>query len=105
MEPSGEVAFEAAQRAFCGLAFGLFAGEVFTGGGVVLRAGDRDDVQRVVELAVPSAVEAMLLALARGAFDRRGAALQREARVGVKPFGSGGSADQDRGGERPAAGL
>jgi hypothetical protein len=47
----------------------------------VAGAGDRDDVQRVVELAVPAAVEPVLLALARGARDRRGAGPRREARV------------------------
>ena len=60
MEASSECAFEAAQRAFGGFAFGLFAGEVFAGGGVVLGAGDRDDVQRVVELSVAAAVESVL---------------------------------------------
>ncbi len=41
---AGEVAFEAAQRAFLGLAFGFFAREVGLGGWVVSGAGDRDDV-------------------------------------------------------------
>jgi hypothetical protein len=41
----------------------LFAGEVLLGRGVVVGAGDRDDVQRVVELAVAAAVEAILRAL------------------------------------------
>ncbi len=64
VEASGEVAFEAAQRALLGFALALFAGEVLLGGGVVVGAGDRDDVQRVVELAVPAAVESILGALA-----------------------------------------
>ena len=64
VEASREVAFEAAQRSLLGFAFGLFAGKVLAGGGVVLGAGDRDDVQRVVELAVAAAVEPVLLALA-----------------------------------------
>jgi hypothetical protein len=68
-----------------------------------LCAGDRDDVQRVVELAVPAAVEAMLGALPGGARDRRGPGLQPEARVGPEPFVAGGVADQDGGGHRPAA--
>ena len=46
------------------LPLGLLAGEVFLGGGVVLRAGDRDDVQRVVELPVAAAVEPVLGAFA-----------------------------------------
>jgi hypothetical protein len=46
------VAIETAQR-LGGLAFGFLAREVFLGGGVVLGAGDGDDVQGVLELAVP----------------------------------------------------
>ena len=64
VEASGEVAFETSQRPFRGFAFGLFAGEVGARRGVVAGAGDRDDVQRVVELAVPAAVESILGALA-----------------------------------------
>jgi hypothetical protein len=66
-----------------------------------LGAGDRDDVQRVVELAVPAAVEAVLGALARGAGDRRGPGLQREARFRAEALVSGGVVDQDRRGQRP----
>ena len=62
VEASGEVAFEAADRAFAGLAFGLFASEVGLGLGVVARAGDGDDVQRVVELAIAAAIEAVAVA-------------------------------------------
>ena len=40
------------------------ASEVLLGGGVVLRAGDRDDVQCVVELPVAAAVESVLGAFA-----------------------------------------
>src|SRR5450755_4013590 len=70
---AGEVALEAAQRSLVGLALGLFACEVFLRGGVVLGAGDRDRVQRPVELAVPAAVEAVLGSLPGGAWDRGGA--------------------------------
>ena len=73
--------------------------------GSVLGSGDRDDVQRAVELAVAAAVEPVLRGVGRGAPDRRGAGLQREARVGREPFGAGGAADQDRRGQRAAAGL
>ncbi len=64
MKASGEVSFEASQRALGGLSFGSFAGEVVAGFGVVLGAGDRDDVQRVVELSVATTVESVLVALA-----------------------------------------
>ena len=63
VEAAGEVALEAAERALAGLAFGFFASEVLLGRWVVLGAGDRDDVQRVVELAVPATVESVFGAL------------------------------------------
>ena len=62
VEAACEVSFEAAERAFGGFAFGVLAGEVGAGCGVVAGAGDRDDVQGVVELAVAAAVEPVLLA-------------------------------------------
>jgi hypothetical protein len=64
VKAAGEVSFEAPQCAFGRLSFGSFAGEVLAGLGVVLGAGDRDDVQRVVELAVSASVQAVLVALA-----------------------------------------
>ena len=63
VEVAREVALEGSQRSLLGLALGLFASEVLLGGGVALRAGDRDDVQRVVELSVSAAVQPMLGAL------------------------------------------
>src|SRR5450755_2807773 len=63
VKASGEVAFEAAQRALFGFALALFAREVLLGRWIVVRAGDRDDVQCVVELAIPAAVESILGAL------------------------------------------
>src|SRR3712207_1873983 len=105
VEAPGECAFEAAQRALGGFAFGLLAGEVLLCGRVVAGAADRDDVQRMVELAVAAAVEPVLLALARGARDRRCARLHGEARVGAEALSAGGAADQDRRCQRAAAGL
>ena len=64
VEAAREVAFEAAERSLPGLALGLLAGQVGLGGRVVAGAGDGDDVQRVVELAVAAAVEPVALALA-----------------------------------------
>ena len=64
VEAPREVAFEAAERSLLGLAFGFLAREVGLRGGVALGARDRDDVQRVVELAVAAAVEPVPLALA-----------------------------------------
>ena len=45
-----------ADRFAFAFAFGLFADEVGLGRRVVAGAGDRDDVQRVVELAITAAV-------------------------------------------------
>jgi hypothetical protein len=64
MEAAREVPLEAAERCLVGLAFGFLALEVGLGGGVVAGAGDRDDVQRVVELAIAAAVEPVAVALA-----------------------------------------
>jgi hypothetical protein len=70
-----------------------------------LGASDRDDVQRVVELAIPAAVEAVLGALPGGAWDRRGPGQQREARILAEALDAGGVADQDRRGQRAAPKL
>ena len=75
VEASGELSFEASESTLGRLAFGSFAGQVLAGFGVVLGAGDRDDVQRVVELPITATVEPMLVALTRGALDRRGTGL------------------------------
>jgi hypothetical protein len=64
MEAAREVPLEAAERSLVGLAFRLFALEVGLGGGVVSGAGNRDDVERVVELAIAAAVEPVAVALA-----------------------------------------
>ena len=64
VEAACEVSLEQAQRALLRLALGLLAGEVLLGGGVALRAGDGDDVQRVVQLPVAAAVEPVLGAFA-----------------------------------------
>ena len=64
VEAAGEVTLEAPQRALLGLALGFLAREVGLGGGVIPGAGDRDDVQRPVELAVSAAVQPELVALA-----------------------------------------
>ena len=105
MEAASQVALEGPQRAFGSLAVGFLAREVVLGGGTALGTGDRDDVQSVVEVPVPAAVEPVLDALPRGARDRRGPGLQREARLRAKALVAGGAADQDRGGERTAPEL
>ena len=57
----------------------------------------------MVELAVTAAVEPVLGALPGGARDRGGAGLQRERGLGAEALVAGGVADQDRGGQWPAA--
>ena len=56
--------FEAADRFAFALAFGLFAFEVGPCSGVVAGLGDRDSVERGVELAVAAAVESVALGAA-----------------------------------------
>ncbi len=63
VEAAREVTFEAAERSFLGLAFGFFACQVCLGCGVIAGAGDRDDVQRMVELAVAAAVKPVAVSL------------------------------------------
>jgi hypothetical protein len=65
-----EVALEAAHRLDAGLALGFLAREVGARLGVQAAAGDRDDVQRAVELAVAATVEAMAVVAPGGHRDR-----------------------------------
>src|SRR5215216_6489718 len=105
MEAAGEVPLEAAERSLVGLAFGFLALEVGLGGRVVAGASDRDDVERVVELAIAAAVEPVPVALSRGARDRCAARLSGEAGIGCEPLDAGGAADKQRCGQGAAAGL
>ncbi len=59
-----EVTFEAADRVAVGFAFGTFAGDVGLGFGVAAGSGDRDPVNRGVDLAVAAAIEAVAVGLA-----------------------------------------
>ena len=65
VEAAREVAFEAAKCSLLALAFGFLACQVGLGGRVVAGAGDGDDVQGVVELAVAAAVEPVAVVLPR----------------------------------------
>lgn len=91
--------------ALAALALGLFACKVGAGGGVDPPAGDRDDVQRAVELAVAAAVKTVAVASSRGCGDRGDANHPGEVRVTGETLGAGGLPDEDRGAERAAAGL
>jgi hypothetical protein len=61
---AGEESFEAADRFAACFPFGLFAFEVGAGAGVVAGLGDRDSVERGVELPVAAAVESVPLVFA-----------------------------------------
>ena len=74
-------------------------------GRVVAGAGDGDHVQRSVELAVLAAVKAQVVALSRGRGYWGDAGLASEARVGAVSLSAGGTADQNRGGQRATARL
>jgi hypothetical protein len=60
-DDAGELSFEAADGFAAAFPFGLFAFQVGAGGGVVAGLGDRDPVERAVELAVAAAVEPVAL--------------------------------------------
>ena len=64
VEAAREVSLEAAECSLLALALGFLARQVGLGGRVMAGAGDGDDVQRVVELAVAAAVEPVAVALA-----------------------------------------
>src|SRR4051812_34224625 len=68
-QAAGEVALEAALDLAWGFALGEAPRGVGAGGGVVLEAGERDGMQRAVELAVAGAVESVADRLARGGGD------------------------------------
>ena len=77
VEAAGELSFEAADRVASGLAFGDLARDVGLGVGVHPGAGDRDDVQRVVELAVAAFLQPVAGALT---------CASRRARASVAPL-------------------
>ena len=60
-DDADEESFEAADGFSAAFALGSFAFEVVAGGGVVAGLGDRDSVERGVELAVAAAVESVAL--------------------------------------------
>jgi hypothetical protein len=67
--------------------------------------GDGDDAQRAVELAIAPTIAAVAIGAAGRGWDRCDARESREVRVALEPLGSGGSSDQDRGGEGTTTGL
>jgi hypothetical protein len=70
-----------------------------------MRACDRDDVQRAVELAVAAAVEALAVRSPRGCGYRRYARHPCEVCVAGEALGAGSLPNQDRSAERATADL
>jgi hypothetical protein len=62
-------------------------------------------VQGAVELTIASAIEAMTIASTRGDRDRSDAGHSGEVCIAREALGAGSLTDQDRGSQRPAAGL
>src|SRR5437879_13358418 len=105
MVVAGEVALEAAHGLHPGLALGFLARQVGAGRRVDPSACDRDDVQTPIDLAVATAVQAMPVMAAGGDGYRCDAGESCKVGVALEALCASGLADQDRGGQRTAAGL
>jgi hypothetical protein len=104
---AGDISLEATDDFAAGPAFGETAFEVGAGGGVPAQPGQHDAIQRGVCLPVAAVVEAHALGLARGRFDRTGAAQGGEGRLTAEPLWVVAGGDQqggglNRGGDRAA---
>jgi hypothetical protein len=104
-DAASEVALQTAQRFAAGLAVGLLAREVCGGLRVEAALGDREAVQRAVELAVAAAVEAVAVGASRGRGDRRRAGDPRQLGVGREASDVGDLADELGRGQDAAAAL
>ena len=100
-----EVALEAAYGLPLSLSLRSLAFEVGAGLGVDPGAGDRDDVQCAVELAIPTTVQAMAVFAPGGHGYRCHPGLAGKVSVGGESLGAGGASDQRRGGQRAATTL
>ena len=104
VDSAGEVAFEAAERFAAAFSFGLFTLEVGAGRRMMASLGDRDPVQRAVELTVAGAVQAVALLTAAGSVERGGSGMQRELGIAAEAFDAGGLGEQLGGRQSAAAG-
>jgi hypothetical protein len=98
------LSFEAADRFAAALAFVLFAFEVGTGGCVYAALGDRDPVQRAVELAVAAAVEAVSLLFAGAGVERGNSGVACDLGVAGEAVDRSDLAEQLRRAQGAAAG-
>jgi hypothetical protein len=80
-----DASLQRAQRFFLRFVFGEFAVVVDASGCVVRDLGDRDEMHRVVEFAVPARVEPVAFAGPAGRLDRRSAVVGLEAFRGREP--------------------
>jgi hypothetical protein len=103
--PAGEVALEAAHGLDSALALRFLALQVLAGLRIDATSGDRDDVQRSVELAVAATMEAVSVASPRGGRDRCHASHPSKMSVAGEALSAGSLADEDRGAERAASSL
>jgi hypothetical protein len=101
VDAADEVAFEAADRFWVGLSAGALFGDVEGGLGVVVDAGEREHVERVVELAVAAAVEAVAVGASRGDGDRRAPREASELRVGLEAVDAADLTEQLRRDQHP----
>jgi hypothetical protein len=103
LDAAGEVAFEAVECFAAGFPFGLFAGEVVGGVGVVEALGEREAVEGAVDLAVAAAVWAVLDCACGGGRDRCCSGDSCECRVRLEGVDAGDLADEFGGDEDAAA--
>src|SRR3954468_10779101 len=102
-DAADEVALESSAGFAAGLAFGLFALEEGLGLGVVAGLGQRESVERAVELSVAARIEAVPVSATRGRRDRSCAREPRELGVAGEARDAGDLADQLGRDQRPAA--
>ena len=103
MNAPGEVALECAQRFFARLAIGFTPCQIRARRRVDARLGDRDAVQRQVQLAIAFAIQTMPLLLTRGSIKRSDAGELGELPVGGEAIDTGHLGDQLGGCERAAS--
>ncbi|MDT4984011.1 MAG: hypothetical protein QOF95_1501, partial [Pseudonocardiales bacterium] len=104
VEAVADLAFQRAQRALAGHPFGellVVVGAAF--GVAVADLGDRDHVDRVVELPVPAAGEPVDLAVTRGDLDRCGAVVGGEVVAVGEAVDVADVAEHRAGDDRPDA--
>src|SRR4051794_36872245 len=96
-----DASLERAERFLLGFAFSNFAVVVDAAQCVVRDLGDRDEMHRVVQFAVPAGVERVPDTRPAGRFDRRGAVVGREPRSGCESVRVTDVSEDQPGDDRP----